>query len=601
LTVPFEQIRNFCIIAHIDHGKSTLADQLLVRTGTITPREMREQVLDSMDLERERGITIKAQAVRMLYQAKDGKTYQLNMIDTPGHVDFSYEVSRALAACEGALLLADAAQGVEAQTIANAYLAINANLEIIPVINKIDLPSADIDSVKNQIEEAVGLDTKDILLTSAKTGQGMDEILETIVRRVPPPRKPQAEATRALIFDSAYDNFRGVVTYVRVFEGELRLGERIRFMKAGRDYEVTELGYFSPRMVPADRLRAGEVGYVIASIKEISSVKVGDTVTLAQRPAEKPWPGYRESKPFVFSGLFPCDTDEFENLSVAVEKINLNDAAFIAVRENSEALGFGFRCGFLGMLHMEIIQERLEREHNLDLVMTCPNVGYKVRLTSGEELMIENPSELPDPSTIESTEEPYIEGRFLLPAEYVGAVMTLSQGKRGTQKEMSYLGKDRVMLTYDFPLSEIIFEFYDKLKSVTRGYASFDYEFTGYKPVHMVRMDILINGQAVDALSTLVRKEDAQIRGRQLCERLRQVVPRQQYEVAIQAAIGGKIMARETVKAMRKDVTSKCYGGDITRKRKLLEKQKAGKKRMRQIGRVEIPQEAFMAVLKTGE
>jgi GTP-binding protein LepA len=601
LSVPFEQIRNFCIIAHIDHGKSTLADQLLVRTGTISQREMREQVLDSMDLERERGITIKAQAVRMLHTAADGKTYQLNMIDTPGHVDFSYEVSRALAACEGALLLVDAAQGVEAQTIANAYLAINANLEIITVINKIDLPSADIEGVKAQIGEAVGLDAETAILTSAKTGAGVDEILAAIVGRVPPPRKPQSEQTRALIFDSAYDNFRGVVTYVRVFEGELNLGNRIRFMKSARDYEVTELGYFSPRMVASDSLRAGEVGYIIASIKEISSVKVGDTVTLAGRPAEKPWPGYSESTPFVFAGLFPSETDDFEDLAVAVEKINLNDAAFISSRETSEALGFGFRCGFLGMLHMEIIQERLEREYNLDLVMTCPNVGYRVTLTDGEVMMIENPSDLPSPSKIADTEEPCIEGRFLLPSEFVGTVMTLVQGKRGIQKEMSYLGRERVMLTYELPLSEIIYEFYDKLKSVTRGYASFDYEFIGYKTVNMVRMDILINGLPVDALSTLVRREDAQLRGRQLCERLRKVVPRQQYEVAIQAAIGGKIMARETVKAMRKDVTSKCYGGDITRKRKLLEKQKAGKKRMRQIGRVEIPQEAFMAVLRTDE
>jgi GTP-binding protein LepA len=601
LAVPLDQIRNFSIIAHIDHGKSTLADQLLIRTGTISGREIREQVLDSMDLERERGITIKAQAVRMLYTARDGKTYQLNMIDTPGHVDFSYEVSRALASCEGALLLVDAAQGVEAQTIANAYLAIAGNLEIIPVINKIDLPNADIAGVKGQIEEALGLDAGQALLTSAKTGEGVEEVLETIVRRIPPPRPGDGRHTRALIFDSAYDNFRGVVTYVRVFEGELKLGDRIFYMKTGRHYEVTELGYFSPSMVPCDALRVGEVGYIIAAIKDISSVKVGDTVTLASNPALAPWPGYRESKPFVFSGLFPSDTDGFEDLAVAVEKINLNDAAFVAVRETSEALGFGFRCGFLGMLHMEIIQERLEREYNVDLVMTCPNVGYKVTLTGGEELMVENPSELPDPSRIEHTDEPYIEGRFLLPTDYVGAVMTLIQGKRGIQKEMHYLGRDRVMLTYEMPLSEIIFEFYDKLKSVTRGYASFDYEIIGYRPVEMVKLDILINGQSVDALSTLVRHEDAQLRGRQLCERLRKVVPRQQYEVAIQAAIGGKIIARETVKAMRKDVTAKCYGGDITRKRKLLEKQKAGKKRMRQIGRVEIPQEAFMAVLKTGE
>jgi GTP-binding protein LepA len=601
MSTPRERIRNFCIIAHIDHGKSTLADQLLVRTGTIAQREMREQVLDTMDLERERGITIKAQAVRMLYKAADGLEYQLNMIDTPGHVDFSYEVSRALASCEGALLLTDAAQGVEAQTIANAYLAINSNLEIVPVINKIDLPSADIPGVKAQIEEAIGLDTRDILLTSAKTGQGVDEVLEAIVKRLPPPPERDARHARALIFDSTYDNFRGVVAYVRVFEGVIRSGDKIRFMKTGRDYEVTELGYFSPRMTPSDELRAGEVGYIIAAIKEISSVKVGDTVTLVAHPAPEPLPGYRESKPFVFSGLFPTETDKFEELALAVEKISLNDASFVTVKETSEALGFGFRCGFLGMLHMEIIQERLEREYNLDLVMTCPNVGYKVTLANGETMMIENPSELPDPSRVDQTEEPYIEGRVLLPAEFVGPLMTLAQEKRGVQKDMHYLGKNRVMLTYELPLSEIIFEFYDKLKSVTRGYASFDYEFIGYKPVSMAKLDILINGIPVDALSTLVRREDAQYRGRQLCERLRKVVPRQQYEVAIQAAIGGKIIARETVKPMRKDVTAKCYGGDITRKRKLLEKQKEGKKRMRQIGRVEIPQEAFMAVLKTGE
>jgi len=594
-------IRNFCIIAHIDHGKSTLADQLLLRTGTLSQREMREQVLDTMDLERERGITIKAQAVRMMYRARDGQTYELNMIDTPGHVDFSYEVSRSLAGCEGALLLVDAAQGVEAQTIANAYLAIDSNLEIIPVINKVDLPNADIPGVKSQIEEALGLDTETAILASAKTGAGVDEILEAIVARVPPPRPSGADTTRALIFDSAYDNFRGVVTYIRVFEGSIGLGDKVRFMKTGRDYDVTEVGYFSPRMVSTDRLHEGEVGYIIAAIKDISSVKVGDTITQAQRPAATALAGYRESKPFVFAGLFPTNTEQFEDLAVAIEKINLNDASFIAERENSEALGFGFRCGFLGMLHMEIIQERLEREHGLDLVLTCPNVGYRVTLSNGEVVHIDKPADLPDVTRIALTEEPYIEGRFLLPADYVGALMTLAQAKRGIQKGMQYLGTSRVMLTYELPLSEIIFDFYDKLKSATRGYASFDYEIIGYRPVNMVKLDILINGDPVDALSTLVRREDAQWRGRQLCEKLRQIVPRQQYEVAIQAAIGGKIIARETVKALRKNVTAKCYGGDITRKRKLLEKQKAGKKRMRQIGRVEIPQEAFMAVLRTDE
>ena len=604
MATPTPQIRNFCIIAHIDHGKSTLADRLLQRTGTISERQMREQVLDTMDLERERGITIKAQAVRMSHVGRDGKTYQLNMIDTPGHVDFSYEVSRALAACEGALLLVDAAQGVQAQTIANAYLAAEANLEIIPVVNKIDLPNANVEEALLEIEQAVGLDPESALMTSAKTGKGVEEILEAIIERIPPPSQPSREETRhcrALIFDSAYDNFRGVVTYVRVFEGRIALGDKVRFMKTGRDYEVTELGCFHPAMEPLDQLRAGEVGYIIASIKDINSVKVGDTVTLALRPAPKPLPGYRESKPFVFAGLFPSMTDDFEELATAVEKINLNDAAFHAEKETSEALGFGFRCGFLGMLHMEIIQERLEREYDINLVMTSPNVGYRVTLKDGKLLMIDKPSDLPDPTRIEMTEEPYIEGRFLVPKDYIGPVMRLVQDKRGIQKQMLYLGLERVMLTYELPLSEIIFDFYDKLKSMTRGYASFDYEVIGYRPVTMVRMDILINGDPVDALATLVRREDAQQRGRQICDKLRRIVPRQQYEVAIQAAIGGKIMARETVKALRKNVTAKCYGGDITRKRKLLERQKEGKKRMRQIGRVEIPQEAFLAVLRTKE
>ena len=601
MALPREQIRNFCIIAHIDHGKSTLADQLMLQTGTVSQREMREQLLDSMDLERERGITIKAQAVCMLYKALDGKTYQLNMIDTPGHVDFSYEVSRSLAACEGALLLADAAQGVEAQTIANAYLAIDNNLEILPVINKIDLPNADIASVKEQIEEAVGLDAEDALLASAKTGQGVVEILEAIVRKIPPPKASSDEFTRALIFDSAYDNFRGVVTYVRIFDGALQVGDKIRFLKMGRDYEVTELGCFTPRMTPVKRLETGQVGYFVAAIKEISSVHVGDTVTQAGKPAPTALPGYRESKSFVYAGLYPVNTDEFEDLVKAVDKIRLNDASFECQREMSEALGFGFRCGFLGMLHMEIIQERLEREHNIDLVMTCPTVAYQVTLTSGEVTMIHKPSDLPDPTRIEMTEEPYVSGRFLLPTEFVGALMTLANEKRGIQKGMQYLGTNRVMLSYDLPLADIIFDFYDKLKSVTRGYASFDYEVSEYRPLKLVRLDILINGEPVDALSNLVRRDDAEFRGRILCQKLRKIVHRQQYEVAIQAAIGGKIIARETVKALRKNVTAKCYGGDITRKRKLLEKQKAGKKRMRQIGRVEIPQEAFMAVLSTDE
>jgi GTP-binding protein LepA len=601
MSIPLERIRNFCIIAHIDHGKSTLADQLMLQTGTVKEREMREQLLDSMDLERERGITIKARAVRMIYKAVDGEKYQLNMIDTPGHVDFSYEVSRSLASCEGVLLLVDAVQGVEAQTIANAYLAIDGNLEIIPVINKIDLPNADVETMKTQIEEALGLDAEDALLTSAKTGKGVSEVLEAIVRKIPPPEFHPSGHSRALIFDSAYDNFRGAVIYVRVFEGELKKGEKIRFMKTGRDYEITELGCFSPQMHPLNKLKPGEVGYLIGSIKDIHSFKVGDTVTLASHPATEPLPGYRDNKNFVFASLYPTSTDDFEDMVRAVEKISLNDAAFEAQREKSDALGFGFRCGFLGMLHMEIIQERLEREYDLDLVMTCPTVVYRALTTTGEEIMVHKPSELPDPTRLEMAEEPYVDGRFLLPSEYVGTLMTLVNDKRGNQKGMQYIGPERVMLTYELPLAEIIFYFYDRLKSVTRGYASFDYEFTDYKPVKLVKLDVMINGDPVDALSILVRREDAELRGRELCKRLKNVVHRQQYEVAIQAAIGGKIVARETVKALRKNVTAKCYGGDITRKRKLLEKQKEGKKRMRQIGRVEIPQEAFMAVLKSGE
>ena len=601
MSIPLERIRNFCIIAHIDHGKSTLADQLMLQTGTVEKRDMREQLLDSMELERERGITIKAQAVRLIYKASDGLEYQLNMIDTPGHVDFSYEVSRSLAACEGVLLLIDAVQGVEAQTIANAYLAIDGNLEIIPVINKIDLPNADVETMKVQIEEAMGLDANDALLTSAKTGEGVRAVLEEIIRKIPPPEFCPSEHSRALIFDSAYDNFRGAVTYVRVFEGALNRGEKMRFMETGRDYEITEVGCFSPRMQPLNRLCPGEVGYLVGSVKDIHSVKVGDTVTLASRPAKEPLAGYRENKNFVFAGLYPTSTDDFEDLVRAVEKVSLNDAAFEAQREMSDALGFGFRCGFLGMLHMEIIQERLEREHDLDLVMTCPTVVYRAESTTGDKIMVHKPSELPDPTRLEKTEEPCVEGRFLLPSEYVGPLMTLVQDKRGNQKGMQYIGPERVMLTYELPLAEIIFDFYDKLKSVTRGYASFDYEFSDYQPVNLAKLDVLINGDAVDALSILVRREDAQFRGRELCKRLKNVVHRQQYEVAIQAAIGGKIIARETVKALRKNVTAKCYGGDITRKRKLLEKQKEGKKRMRQIGRIEIPQEAFMAVLKSGE
>ncbi len=598
---PPHLIRNFSIIAHIDHGKSTLADRLLEVTGTISSREMKDQILDSMDLERERGITIKAQAVRMSHVAEDGQTYELNLVDTPGHVDFSYEVSRSMASCEGALLVVDAVQGVEAQTIANAYQAIDSGLEIIPVINKMDLPNADAAKAKAQVEEGIGIDCSEALRVSAKTGEGVPTILEAVVRRIPAPKVGDPNEVKALIFDSSYDNYRGVITYVRVKQGEIKTGDKIRFMRTGADYEVLEIGCFKPKMSPLDSLGAGEIGYIVAGIKEIAAVKVGDTVTLARKPAVEPLPGYREIKPFVYAGLFPTNAEAFEELSEAVEKIKLNDASFITEKETSQALGFGYRCGFLGLLHMEIIQERLEREFGLDLVSTAPTVHYKVKLSSGEEVMVDNPARMPDPSRIEVIEEPYIEGRILFPAEYTGAVMQLSQGKKGIQKAMQYLSAERVMLTYEFALSEIIFDFHDKLKSTTKGYASFDYEFIGYRPAPMVKMDILINGEPVDALSVLVHREDAQFRGRELCEKLRKIVPRQQYEVAIQAALGGKIIARETVSALRKNVTAKCYGGDITRKRKLLEKQKAGKKRMKQVGNVEIPQEAFMAVLRTDQ
>jgi GTP-binding protein LepA len=595
---PPKFIRNFSIIAHIDHGKSTLADRLIEASGSVAKRDMKDQMLDSMDIERERGITIKAQAVRLIYKADDGETYLLNLIDTPGHVDFSYEVSRSMASCEGALLVVDAAQGVEAQTLANAYMASDAGLTIIPVINKVDLPSADVEKTKRQIEEGIGIDCSDAILASAKSGLGTKEVLEAIVHRVPAPPEGGDEV-KALVFDSSYDNFRGVVTYVRVKEGEIQKGDKVRFMRSDQVHEILELGCFMPKMTPLKSLGSGEVGYLIAGVKDISAVKVGDTVTLAQKPAAKALPGYHEVKPFVYAGLFPANTDQFEELTEAIEKIRLNDASFVSEKETSEALGFGFRCGFLGLLHMEIIQERLEREFDLDLVTTAPSVSYKVHLSNGSVVNVDNPARMPDPSLVESSEEPYIEGRILLPVEYVGVVMQLAQGKKGIQKGMHYLSQDRVILTYELPLGEIVFDFYDRLKSATRGYASFDYEIIGYRPAPLVKLDLLINGEPVDALSVLVHKGDAQRRGRDLCERLRKIVPRQMYEVAIQAAVGGKIMARETVRAMRKDVTAKCYGGDITRKRKLLEKQKAGKKRMKQVGRVEIPQEAFMAVLRT--
>ena len=591
-------IRNFCIIAHIDHGKSTLADRLIEHTHTVTQREMRAQLLDSMDLERERGITIKAQAVRLLYPAKDGEIYQLNLIDTPGHVDFTYEVSRSLAACEGALLVVDAVQGVEAQTLANVYLALGNDLEIIPVINKIDLPGADPDAIKVQIEQVIGLDASEAVLASAKQGLGIEDILEAIVKKVPPPRGSKDKPLRALIHDSKFDNFRGVLVYARVVDGQLKKGDKIRFMQAGDDYECDEVGFFTPNQTTTKVLHTGEVGYILASIKNIHSVNVGDTITSARHPATDVLPGFKEVKPVVFAGLYPINADDYNDLKDAIEKLKLNDAAFFSESENSVALGFGFRCGFLGLLHMEIIQERLEREYNLSLLTTAPSVVYRVHTRAGETLLIDNPSKLPDPGHIEYIEEPYIEARVIAPPQYVGPIMTLCQNKRGTQKRMEYIGDRRVMLEYELPLGEVIMDFYDKLKSISQGYASFDYEIRDYKKSNIVKMDILINGEPVDALSNIVHRDAVEHRGRQLTEKLKELVPRQMYDVAIQAAIGGKILARETVKALRKNVTAKCYGGDISRKRKLLEKQKEGKKRMKQVGRVEIPQEAFMAVLK---
>jgi len=594
-------IRNFCIIAHIDHGKSTLADRLIERTGTLTQREMREQVLDSLDLERERGITIKMQAVRMFYKARDGQTYEFNMIDTPGHVDFTYEVSRSIQAAEGALLVVDATQGVEAQTLANTYLALEGNLEILPVINKIDLPSADIDKSRHEISDAVGLDGDQALTISAKTGAGVEDLLEAIVQRIPPPKGNPDTPLRALIFDSQYDTYRGVVCYVRVIDGEVKAGEKVRLMQGQSDYEVMEVGVFMPKMTPVESLQCGEVGYVIAGMKTLSEVRVGDTVTNAAKPAAGPLPGYKEAKPVVFAGVYPVRNEDYDELRAAIEKLKLNDASLHVEPETSQALGFGFRCGFLGLLHMEIIQERLEREYEQDLVFTAPSVGYRVTTTKGETFEVDNPAELPPQNVIDHIEEPYIEARLFFPPQYMGNVLALCQNRKGVQKAMQYITPERVMLTYEFPLSEVITDFHDKLKSVTQGYASFDYELIGYRPGKLVRLDVLVNGEPVDALSVIVHREDAEKQGRQLATRMRKIIPRQLYEVRIQAAIGGKIVASESVSAMRKNVTAKCYGGDITRKRKLIEKQKEGKKRMKQFGAVEIPQEAFMAVLKIEE
>ncbi len=592
-------VRNFSIIAHIDHGKSTLADRILEFTGALSQRESREQFLDKMDLERERGITIKAQAVRLAYKAKDGETYQLNLIDTPGHVDFSYEVSRSLAACEGALLVVDATQGVEAQTLANVYLALDGNLEIVPVLNKIDLPSADVDKVKQQIEDVVGLDCSGAIAASAKTGIGIEEILEAVIARVPPPRGQDPDAPlRALVFDSWYDSYRGAVVMLRVVDGTVRKGQKVRFIATQAECEITEMGMFAPFPIAFDALGPGEVGFIAGNIRSVHDTKIGDTVTDAAKPSKLSLPGFKDVKPMVFAGIFPTDSAQFEDLRDALSKLRLNDAAFVFEPDSSEALGFGFRCGFLGLLHMEIIQERLEREYSLDLITTAPSVVYKVYKTDGSVMDVENPSRLPPLQVIDRIEEPIFKVVIHVPATYVGAVLALCEERRGIQKGIQYATSDRVIITYDLPLGEVLFDFHDRLKSASRGYASMDYELVGYRADDLIKLDMLVNGDPLDALSLIVHREKAYQRGRDLSSKLKEIVPRQQYEVAIQAAIGSKVIARETVRAMRKDVTAKCYGGDISRKRKLLEKQKEGKRRMKQVGNVEIPQEAFLAILK---
>ena len=593
-------IRNFSIIAHIDHGKSTLADRLIEMTGTVEKREMSEQFLDNMELERERGITIKAQTVRLKYTARDGKIYQLNLIDTPGHVDFTYEVSRSLAACEGALLVVDATQGVEAQTLSNVYLALEHDLEIVPVINKIDLPSADVERVRAEIEEAIGLDASDAVKCSAKTGEGVDEILEAIVKKIPPPEGDETKPLQALIFDSYFDSYKGAVAHVRIFDGKVRKGDKLKLLATGKEFEATEIGIFAPNMTELDELNAGEVGYICGSLKDVRDVRVGDTVTTSKNPAEA-LAGYRAPVPMVFCGLYPTDSVDYDNLKDALEKLQLNDAALVYEPETSAALGFGFRCGFLGLLHMDVIQERLEREYKLKIVTTAPSVVYKVHKTNGEVFFIDNPAALPPTTEINFIEEPMVKATVIVPSDYIGAVMELCRDKRGTYRSMDYIDKTRVMIVYEMPLNEIIYDFFDKLKSMTRGYASLDYELSEYKQSDLAKLDILLNGDLVDALSSIVHRTRAAKIGRILALKLKRIIPEQLFDIPVQAAIGGRIIARETVKARRKDVLAKCYGGDVSRKRKLLEKQKAGKKRMKAVGSVELPQEAFMAVLTVGD